>query len=139
MAAAAGHYVFREPLNLVKQYTQRVDGLRVKLAAELKNVFRQQQQKTDELGLRLAHGVELWRKACAQDVRRLQSQLKALSPLAILDRGFSITRRVDGAIIRSVDQVAAGEALVTRVSKGEIESKVTLTKRGEEHGGETDR
>ena len=139
LAAAAGHYVFREPLNLVKQYTQRVDGLRVKLAAELKNVFRQQQQKTDELGLRLAHGIELWRKACAQDVRRLQSQLKALSPLSVLERGFSITRRADGSIVRSIEQVVAGDALVTRVSKGEIESKVTLTKRGEEHGGETDR
>ena len=139
VAAVAGHYVFREPLNLVRQHTQRVDGLRVKLAAELKGVFRQQQQKTDELGLRLAHGVELSRKTWAQDLRRLQSQLNALSPLSVLDRGFSITRRADGAIIRSIEQVAAGDALVTRVSKGEIESKVILTKRGEEHGGKTDR
>ena len=139
LMAAAGHYVFREPLNLVRQYTQRIDGLRVKLAAELKNVFRQQQQKTDELGLRMAHGIELWRKACQQDIRRLQSQLNALSPLSVLDRGFSITRRADGSIVRSVEQVAPGDALVTRVSKGEIESKVTLTKRGDQHGGEAKR
>jgi exodeoxyribonuclease VII large subunit len=105
--------MFREPRNMVRQYVQKIDALRVKMA----------------------HGVELRRKACAQDVRRLESQLRALSPLAVLDRGFSITRGAGGAIVRSADDVGIGESLETQVARGVLESKVVSKKRGGAHGG----
>lgn len=113
LLAAGRSYVFREPQNLVRQYAQRIDGLRVKMA----------------------HGVELCRKTCAQDVRRLASQLRALSPLAVLDRGFSITRRAGGAVVRSADDVEVGQGLQTQLARGTVESTVISKKRGGTHGG----
>ena len=113
LLAAGGSYVFREPRNMVRQYAQRIDALRVKMT----------------------HGVELRGRVCAQDVRRLESQLRALSPLAVLDRGFSITRRADGAVVRGADEVEIGEGLQTQVARGILESKVISKKRGGAHGG----
>lgn len=52
-------------------------------------------------------------------------QLRALDPLAILNRGFSVTWRLDNcATIRAVSDVAPGLRLRTRLSDGTIDSVV---------------
>ncbi len=56
---------------------------------------------------------------------RLSAQLEALSPVAILQRGYSITAREDGRIVRSIREVKAGETLVTRVLDGSLTSRAT--------------
>ena len=56
---------------------------------------------------------------------RLAASLEALSPLAVLGRGYSLTFHQDGqTLIRSADEVAPGQILVTRLSDGEIASRV---------------
>lgn len=55
------------------------------------------------------------------------AKLDALSPLSVLDRGFSITEKDDGAIVRDPQQVRTGENLRIRVAKGEIRTKVVET------------
>jgi exodeoxyribonuclease VII large subunit len=51
----------------------------------------------------------------------LQARLAALSPLATLERGYAVVRREDsGAVVRSVAQVDAGDALVIRVHDGQF-------------------
>jgi exodeoxyribonuclease VII large subunit len=53
------------------------------------------------------------------------AQLDALSPLAVLSRGYALVRRVrDGAIVRSADQLAPGERLRVRVAEAEIDATV---------------
>lgn len=55
-----------------------------------------------------------------------QSQLLELvSPLATLQRGYSISQTVKGAIVRSSDQVNVGDMLETRVHNGIITSQIT--------------
>jgi exodeoxyribonuclease VII large subunit len=137
--AASRSYVFREPHNLVLQYAQRIDGLGTRMAHELVGALRAGRSGADALGVRLAHRMVLWHQSRAQDVRRWTSQLNALSPRAVLDRGFSITSRANGEVVRDPDAVRVGESVVTQVACGTLESKVTSRKRGETHGGETDR
>ena len=50
-----------------------------------------------------------------------------MSPLKVLGRGYSIARRPDGAIVRSVGDVEAGGALTLRVTDGEIDCLVGRT------------
>ena len=51
----------------------------------------------------------------------LQARLAALSPLATLERGYAVVRREDsGAIVRSVAQVDAGDALLIQVHDGQF-------------------
>jgi exodeoxyribonuclease VII large subunit len=42
-------------------------------------------------------------------------------------RGWSITRRADGSLVRSVADVSPGDPLVTRVAGGTVTSTVDTT------------
>jgi exodeoxyribonuclease VII large subunit len=56
---------------------------------------------------------------------RLAASLDALSPLAVLARGYSLTlKEEDGTLIRSRDQVRPGQRIVTRLAEGRIISRV---------------
>jgi exodeoxyribonuclease VII large subunit len=51
----------------------------------------------------------------------LAARLEALSPLATLERGYAIVRRVEsGRVVASVEQVVPGDALTVRVRDGEF-------------------
>jgi len=53
-----------------------------------------------------------------------EARLRALDPVRVVARGWSITRRDDGALVRSVDDVAAGTMLVTTLADGTVTSTV---------------
>ncbi|MBP7828610.1 MAG: exodeoxyribonuclease VII large subunit [Kiritimatiellae bacterium] len=125
--------VLREPRNLARQYRQRIGALKTGLAREVRHLLQRRQQRLDELGLRFRKQALVWRDARRQDVRRLAASLKALSPDAVLERGFSITRRADGHILRDAAGVAAGEHISTKLHRGILESEVV---KGGTHGGE---
>jgi exodeoxyribonuclease VII large subunit len=56
---------------------------------------------------------------------RLAASLEALSPLAVLGRGYSLTFHEDGQTqIRSAAEVQAGQILITRLADGQIASRV---------------
>ena len=62
-----------------------------------------------------------------QNLRRLESQLRALSPLAVLDRGYSLTQTEDGAVVRDIAQIKTGGTIRTRLAKGTFISEVKTT------------
>jgi exodeoxyribonuclease VII large subunit len=54
------------------------------------------------------------------------ARLDALSPLAVLGRGYALARRArDGAIVRRAEQVERGELLSLRVAEAELDAVVT--------------
>lgn len=55
----------------------------------------------------------------------LGNELEAVGPVGVLRRGFSCTLAEDGSLVRSVDDVAAGQALRTRVVDGAFGSVVS--------------
>jgi len=59
-------------------------------------------------------------------VRGLAGRLKAVSPIGTMERGYAIVYRRDtGDVVRSVEQVAAGDLLRVQVGDGEFEAEVT--------------
>src|SRR5574340_3134 len=54
----------------------------------------------------------------------LTSRLHALSPLAVLQRGYAVVRAPDGSILHSVQQVQAGDMITTTVSDGDLTAQV---------------
>ena len=56
----------------------------------------------------------------AHDVGRLSARVTALSPEATLRRGYAVLQRADGAVVRSPDEVSAGDSLSARVAAGRI-------------------
>ena len=60
------------------------------------------------------------------------ARLDALSPLAILDRGYSVTRALpDYALVKDVEQVSVGQRVEVTLSRGGMLCRV---ERKHEHG-----
>ena len=57
------------------------------------------------------------------------AQLDALSPLAVLGRGYSIARDGDGGVVKSIEQAQSGQKLDVTVSDGVIECSVSGVRR----------
>jgi exodeoxyribonuclease VII large subunit len=53
------------------------------------------------------------------------SQLNNVSPLATLERGYSVTTNQDNTVVRRSEQVAIGDIIVTRLKKGKLISQIT--------------
>jgi len=120
-------YVFHEPGNLVRQYLQSLDNLRMRIQHEVWGKLREGVQYLDDLGLRMLHQVEIRRQSCRQDFKRLDTQLRSLNPSAVLQRGYSITRDEKGRIVHIAADLLVGQHLFTRVAKGIFESEVVST------------
>ncbi|ADG73874.1 exodeoxyribonuclease VII, large subunit [Cellulomonas flavigena DSM 20109] len=61
----------------------------------------------------------------ATETARLAGQVRALSPAATLERGYAVVQRADGVVVRSPDDVTAGDRLRVRVAAGELTAEVT--------------
>ena len=60
----------------------------------------------------------------AQDVEHLRHRVRALSPAATLARGYAVAQTADGRVVRSPDDVSAGDKLRLRVDGGELTTEV---------------
>ena len=54
-------------------------------------------------------------------------RLNALSPLAVLERGYSITFDSHGKIVKKAASVKPGDLIKTRLHNGQITSRVEKT------------
>jgi exodeoxyribonuclease VII large subunit len=63
----------------------------------------------------------------AGEVGRLAAQVRALSPASTLERGYAVVQRADGAVVRTSDDVAAGDAVHVRLAAGTLDAEVTTT------------
>ena len=82
-------------------------------------------QRALDFERRLTTGVETALKKAELRTAEVAAKLDALSPLAVLGRGYSLTKRaLDGRLLRSVDDAQVGETLETRVADGTVRSVV---------------
>ncbi|MBI3313527.1 MAG: exodeoxyribonuclease VII large subunit [Candidatus Omnitrophica bacterium] len=96
-------YAFKQPAQLIEQYAQRLDELFRQLLNYSKTV--------------LGHKKHL--------LQNLAGKLHALSPLAILERGYSLTFKEDGKLLKDLQHVKIGNSITTKLRKGILHSKVT--------------
>ena len=142
----AHSYVFREPGNLVRQYrrdigsletrmadllkmgaqqrARRLEGANARMAHLLESSVQQTHQRIDELGLTMRHRMERKTDRERQRLQRMEGQLRMLNPLAVLGRGYSLTCKKDGTVVRSAASVEIGEGMVTRFADGKVVSNV---------------
>lgn len=82
--------------------------------------LREQAQRCDELYLRLERTLRLKLERHRGRVEQLMGKLDALSPLRVLERGYSIVRDPahDALVIRSVSQISVGQELEITFSDG---------------------
>lgn len=100
---AKDSYAFRQPMVYVNQLCQRVDEMLRQMQNYLKGIFQEKKQ----------------------NLRNWAGKLDALSPLAILERGYSITFNEEGELVRELEQVRIGQTIQTRLKSGTLKSKIT--------------
>ncbi len=102
LGRAASHPFLLDPRRLWEQRVMRVGDLAARLPEALK-------RRLENLSLRLAGAA---------------GRLDAISPLAVLARGYAIATS-KGKVLTSARQVKAGDAVTVKLSEGEISCEVT--------------
>jgi exodeoxyribonuclease VII large subunit len=107
---------------------ERLDSLGASLYADLPRVPEAARQRVEHLTQMLRAGTRRSVESATARLRAAAAALEALSPVAILARGYSITR-LDGtgAILREARQAKAGDRLLTILGSGTVVSRVELT------------
>ncbi|MBG9774291.1 exodeoxyribonuclease VII large subunit [Brevibacillus laterosporus] len=150
-------YGLKNPLRRVEERRQRIDEVTLRLSAIMKmKVVRKREQvrhvKQRLKQIRLERQVEEKRV----QINRMQSQLTqnmkqktersrqawlalvqhldALSPLKVMQRGFSLSYKGD-TLIKSVEGIEVGDQLMIRYQDGKIMTTVTDIERKEENHG----
>jgi exodeoxyribonuclease VII large subunit len=86
---------------------------------------RDEEHHLDEYAGRLTRALRQRVELARQRVEAQAGRLETLSPLNVLARGYSLTRKeADGSVVRGPEQVRPGDRLVTTVQNGRIVSRV---------------
>jgi exodeoxyribonuclease VII large subunit len=83
------------------------------------------ERRLDEIDLRLTRAVRQRVTGGRQAAEGVAARLECVSPLNVLARGYSLTRKeADNAVVRDAGQVRAGERLITVLARGQVLSRV---------------
>jgi exodeoxyribonuclease VII large subunit len=66
----------------------------------------------------------------AARIDKASTRLQALSPLAVLNRGYAIVYGADGQVLRDATEAKAGDAIRARLAKGSVRAEVESTEAG---------
>jgi exodeoxyribonuclease VII large subunit len=64
-------------------------------------------------------------KLAKEELVQIKARVRALSPQATLDRGYSVVQLSNGDIARDATKLKAGDVLRLRLAKGETNATVT--------------
>jgi exodeoxyribonuclease VII large subunit len=149
--ALSSTHVLARLRDLIGRRGQRLDDLRQRLEAASTRRLRTPAARLQTLTARLerrnpAVRLALARRrleAAAQSLHRLahtlvsaraarvnhaSARLEALSPLAVLSRGYALVYTAGGQLLRDAADVQAGESITARLATGTLEADVTGTK-----------
>ena len=92
-------------------------------------LLRDRSQLLDQLSERLTHALQTALDERQQRLRIANEKLNLLNPWGVLQRGYSVVRRPDGAVISSAEAVETGESLDVWLHRGKLAVTVTRAER----------
>lgn len=115
--------LFSATLNLVAEKKTALSSLRAQLRyVSPDRRIQSEHQRVDDLARRAFSSLYHHTQLQFAHVKGMQKRLEALSPLAVLARGYAVvTRKDDGSVVSRVAQ--ASDEMKVRVSDGEFEVK----------------
>ncbi len=87
--------------------------------------IRQRQQRADDAVQRLQTAARSRLELARRRLASAGARLEGVSPLAVLARGYSVTMKADGSVLRDAADARVDDRLVTVLSRGRVESVVT--------------
>ena len=122
------HRIEEKMVNLLVQQKQvqaeRLTAARLKSSHAVDRSIQQAQQLIDEHATSLKHQVRKCTSDQINKVKAIDNQLRMLNPLAVLGRGYSITRDITGSVVHSTSDIKIGDSIITVLKDGELISDV---------------
>jgi exodeoxyribonuclease VII large subunit len=127
LASKVGSRGFAVAEAQVRRLAQRVDdlGFRLLQLGRSGALMQTRAHRVELAENRLTHAMEQSLRKSEQFFSRIAGTLDALSPLAVLDRGFAVCQTTDGRIVRASDSVELNSAVRIRLSRGSLSAVVT--------------
>lgn len=125
-AAAAAARALQARLEHERRVLDRLD-----LTTTLGGALQQQALAVDGLAHRGLRAASSRVSHAASSVDGLRSRVRAMSPLATLERGYALVVRPGGSVVTSVADVAADDAIAVRLANGSLQAVVTGSKPNE--------
>lgn len=154
-----GQYGFRRVRDVFTTLQQRIDDARERLVTALRAHVRDARGRAESLAR--AYGLREFPRGLAArrdratglsgrllnaatsstlaERRRLGSladRLRALSPRAVMERGYTLVRGADGRLVRGVDALTAGDRITVEFARGEAGAMIQSIRHGGQDGGE---
>ena len=143
----AQHSAFARMMDLIRRRQQRLDDLVYRLARAQREIIDQQRRRFDALSASVRHydvrrilagkkkdlaarttalisvtrNLLLKRKV---RVERMDTALQALSPVAILERGYALVFDASGKLLKDAKKVKTGDEISARLAKGTVRATV---------------
>jgi exodeoxyribonuclease VII large subunit len=150
LTEVAQHGAFARMMDLINQRQQKLDDLSFRLEKAERRLLEQHRRRWEHASAAVRHydarrvlaGIrnDLKSRTAAMAVgmrnlllrRRsrldqLQHQLKALSPVAILERGYALVFDSSGKLVKSTAQVDPGDEISARLAHGTLTARVEKT------------
>lgn len=147
LTALQKSYAFRFPKNLYDQKEQQLDRLVDRLGREGKMLISRKQEDYNKLSVRLRHNhpqeklqqamekQNLYKKVLLKEFTQLLKQkkyifsstvskLEALSPLKIMERGYSLVYDQEKQLVKSVHQIKSGRKIKVKLRDGQLDCEV---------------
>ncbi|EKN3450591.1 exodeoxyribonuclease VII large subunit [Yersinia enterocolitica] len=115
--------------NQIRLLSRRTERLQQRLVqAQPQGQIHRYNQRVQQQEYRLRQALERQLNGYRQRFSIACSQLEAISPLATLARGYSVTQTPEGSLLKTTKQVHTGDKLTTRLQDGWVESEITQIK-----------
>ncbi|GIF10849.1 exodeoxyribonuclease VII large subunit [Actinoplanes teichomyceticus] len=116
----------RAVLTLIDRERHRIEAWRSRpVLARPQTLIDQRSTEVAALRERAGRSLEHRVRRADDELRHTLARLRALSPLATLQRGYAIVQRADGHVVRAAGEVVPGDPLRIRVAEGELTAVVT--------------
>jgi exodeoxyribonuclease VII large subunit len=143
----AQHGAFARMMDLIHRREQRLDDLVNRLAHRQRDVLEKQRRRFEALSAEVRHydvrrvlagmkkDLDARTTAIVSAVRnlllerrvrveRMDTALSALSPLAILERGYALVFDASGTLLKDAAKMKAGDEISARLAKGTLSATV---------------
>jgi exodeoxyribonuclease VII large subunit len=147
LTEAAQHGAFARMMEGINQRQQRLDDLRYRLEKAERKLIEKHRRKWEQVSAAVRHydarrvlagmrhdlashstsiisamqTILLRRRS---RIEQIEHQLKALSPVAILERGYALVFDSSGKLVKNSAQVEVGDEISARLSRGSLNARI---------------
>lgn len=132
--------ISRAKASMAESMAARINNIKLRLAsfspesakAQLENRLSRRRMALEQGITQMQHAIQSLVKDKKNTINTLEQKIQALSPLSVLERGYSIAVTKDGKTVRSIKQLEEGQVMEVLLSDGRAKTQVMEVTNGRE-------